>query len=125
MPQIVFTILATAGQRDEIVADFRRLLQLNSGNVDAELSVDTGVPADDSLQGVWDDQGFGDRVGEEPGSAAIVLDVTRCTGSVSAFTMRLSEVLTVRDKQPAEQLYQQILDDAGQPRVPWHVDVRP
>jgi hypothetical protein len=51
--------------------------------------------------------------------------VTRHDGSISALTARLSDVLVTRDKQPAEQLFQQVLDDPGTPRVPWHVDIRP
>lgn len=125
MPQIVFSILATAQQRDEIIADMRRLLALNAGTLAADLTVDVSATADPSLQEVWDDHGFGEQVEGAAEQAAVVLDVTSHTGSISAATMRLAEVLTVRDEQPAEQLFQQVADDPGEPRVPWHVQVRP
>lgn len=123
MPKIVFSILATPEQRDEIVADFRQLLELNKETVTADLEVRTDVAADPSLEGVWRDYDFVDMTSETPEPAAVVIDVVSTTGSISALSMRLSEVLTIRDEQPAEQLFQQILDDPGQPRVPWHVDV--
>jgi hypothetical protein len=60
-----------------------------------------------------------------PEPAAVVIDVKEHSGSISGLSMKLAEILTEREKQPAEQLYQEILDDPGKPRVPWHVDVRP
>lgn len=123
MPKIVFSILATPEQRDEIVSDFRELLRLNQDTVTADLEVRTDTTADPSLEDVWRDYGFVDMTSEPPEPAAVVVDVTSHTGSISALSMRLAEVLTIRDEQPAEQLFQQILDDPGQPRVPWHVDV--
>jgi hypothetical protein len=74
---------------------------------------------------VWKDYGFVDLTQETPEPAALVFDVKEHKGSISGLSMRLSEVLTEREQQPAEALFQQILDDPGRPRVPWHVDVRP
>ncbi|MGO1948553.1 MAG: hypothetical protein ACTH1D_02910 [Mycobacteriaceae bacterium] len=125
MPQIVFSILATAQQRSLIVDDFRRVLDANTDILTAELQVNTDTTADPSLEGVWKDYGFVDLTDDAPEPASIVIDVLEHTGSVSGLSMRLSEVLTEREEQPAEALYQQILDDPGTPRVPWHVDVRP
>ncbi len=125
MPQIVFSILATTEQRDEIVQDFQDVLAANSDVLTATLDVDTGIPDDPSLRGVWQDHGFADAAEEEPDTTALVIDVQQYDGSISGLSMRLSEVLTEREKQPTEQLFQQIKDDAGSPRVPWHVGVRP
>lgn len=126
MPQIVFSILATTEQRTEITQDFRDVLDANSDALTATLDVNTDVTADPSLEGVWRDYGFVDlTAGDTPEPASIVIDVKRHEGSISGLSMRLSEVLTERDEQPAEQLFQEILDDPGKPRVPWHVDVRP
>lgn len=125
MPQIVFSVLATPEQRSAIDADLRQLLAVNSDVLTADLDVRTDVAADPDLEGVWKDYGFVDLTSEAPEPAAFVIDVKKYDGSVSGLSMRLSEVLTERDKQPSEALYQQILDDAGRPRVPWHVDVRP
>ncbi|WP_420100053.1 hypothetical protein [Corynebacterium sp.] len=128
MPQIVFKILSTPDQRDSIVADVRHLLDLNSEVLTADLEVATGTPVDGSLEEVWRDYGFADAVagtGDAPEPATLTVDVTRYDGSISALTARMSDVLVTRDKQPAEQLFQQVLDDPGSPRVPWHVDIRP
>ncbi|MGP9725034.1 hypothetical protein ACT3SZ_13570 [Corynebacterium sp. AOP40-9SA-29] len=125
MPQIVFKILSTADQRDSIVDDIRHLVDLNSESLTADLKVATGTGGDASLEEVWQDYGFADAADTTPEPATVTLDVTRCEGSISALTARLSEVLVSRDKQPAEQLFQQVLDDPGTPRVPWHVDIRP
>lgn len=128
MPQIVFKILSTADQRESIVDDVRHLLDLNAEVLTADLDVSTGTAADSSLEEVWRDYGFADDAensGQAPEPATITVDVTRHDGSISALTARLSDVLVTRDKQPAEQLFQQVLDDPGTPRVPWHVDIRP
>ena len=128
MPQIVFKILSTADQRDSIVDDVRHLLDLNAEVLTADLEVSTGTAADSSLEEVWRDYGFADdaeNTGRTPEPATITVEVTRHDGSISALTARLSDVLVTRDKQPAEQLFQQVLDDPGTPRVPWHVDIRP
>jgi hypothetical protein len=127
MPQIEFKILSTDEQRDAVVADLRQLLALNAGTLDADVSVTTGTTVDPGLEEVWRDHGFADaadNAGEVPTPATVTVDVTGYDGSVSALTARLSEVLVVRDKQPAEQLFQQVLDDPGTPRVPWFVDIR-
>ncbi|AWT26376.1 MULTISPECIES: hypothetical protein [Corynebacterium] len=125
MPKIVFSVLSTPEQRSEIGEEFRRLLAANADVLTADLEVRTDVAADPSLEGVWRDYGFLDLTSEAPEPAAFVFDVQKYEGSISGLSMRLSEVLTEREKQPAEQLFQQILDDPGRPRVPWHVDVRP
>lgn len=125
MPQIVFSILATPDQRAEISRDFRDLLRANDGVLTADLDVRTDVAADPSLEGVWKDYGFVDLTDDAPEPAALVIDVRKYSGSISGLSMRLAEVLTEREKPPAEALFQQILDDPGTPRVPWHVDVRP
>lgn len=125
MPQIVFSILATPDQRAEISDDFRQMLAANTDVLTADLDVRTDVSADPSLKEVWQDYGFTDLTSETPEPAALVIDVRDHRGSISGLSMRLSEVLTERDKQPAEALFQQVLDDPGRPRVPWHVDVRP
>ncbi|WP_291475047.1 hypothetical protein [Corynebacterium sp.] len=125
MPQIVFSILATPEQRSEISEDFRQLLAANADVLTADLDVRTDVTKDPSLEGVWKDYGFVDLTQETPEPAALVFDVKEHKGSISGLSMRLSEVLTEREQQPAEALFQQILDDPGRPRVPWHVDVRP
>lgn len=125
MPQIVFSILATPEQRSEISEDFRQLLAANADVLTADLDVRTDVTKDPSLEGVWKDYGFVDLTQETPEPAALVFDVEEHKGSISGLSMRLSEVLTEREQQPAEALFQQILDDPGRPRVPWHVDVRP
>lgn len=121
----MFKILSTADQRDSIVDDIRHLVDLNSESLTADLQVATGTGGDASLEEVWQDYGFADAADTAPEPATVTLDVTRCEGSISALTARLSEVLVSRDKQPAEQLFQQVLDDPGTPRVPWHVDIRP
>ena len=128
MPQIVFKILSTADQRDSIVDDVRHLLDLNAEVLTADLDVATGTAVDSSLEEVWRDYGFAEDAensGHTPEPATITVDVTRYDGSISALTARISDVLVTRDKQPAEQLFQQVLDDPGTPRVPWHVDIRP
>ena len=125
MPQIVFSILATPEQRSEISEDFRQLLAVNTDVLTADLDVRTDVATDPSLEEVWKDYGFVDLTQDAPEPAALVIDVKEHTGSISGLSMRLSEVLTEREKQPSEALYQEILDDPGKPRVPWHVDVRP
>lgn len=125
MPQIVFSILATPEQRSEISEDFRQLLAANADVLTADLDVRTDITKDPSLEGVWKDYGFVDLTQETPEPAALVFDVKEHKGSISGLSMRLSEVLTEREQQPAEALFQQILDDPGKPRVPWHVDVRP
>jgi hypothetical protein len=127
MPQIEFKILSTDEQRDAVVADLRQLLALNAETLDADLAVVTGTTVDPGLEEVWRDHGFADdaaNAGEAPAPATVTIDVTRYDGSISALTARLSDVLVVRDKQPAEQLFQQVLDDPGTPRVPWFVDIR-
>lgn len=125
MPQIVFSILATPEQRSEISEDFRQLLAVNTDVLTAHLDVRTDIATDPSLEEVWKDYGFVDLTQDAPEPAALVIDVKEHTGSISGLSMRLSEVLTEREKQPSEALYQEILDDPGKPRVPWHVDVRP
>lgn len=125
MPQIVFSILATPAQRTEIAGEFRQVLAANAGALTADLEVRTDVSADPSLEGVWKEYGFVDLTADAPEPAALVITVTDYDGSISGLSMRLSELLTEREKQPAEALFQQILDDPGTPRVPWHVDVRP
>jgi hypothetical protein len=125
MPQIVFRILATPEQRAGIVSDFDRALAVNPDLLTADLSVTTDIADDPDLEGVWRDYGFVDMIHGTPEPAAIVIDVKEHSGSISGLSMKLAEILTEREKQPAEQLYQEILDDPGKPRVPWHVDVRP
>ncbi|WP_313511840.1 hypothetical protein [Corynebacterium variabile] len=125
MPQIVFSILATPEQRSEISEDFRQLLAVNTDVLTADLDVRTDIATDPSLEEVWKDYGFVDLPQDAPEPAALVIDVKEHEGSISGLSMRLSEVLTEREKQPSEALYQEILDDPGKPRVPWHVDVRP
>ncbi|MEY8566762.1 hypothetical protein AALF15_09335 [Corynebacteriaceae bacterium 7-707] len=130
MPQIVFKILSTDEQRAAVVDDLRQLLALNAGALDADLTVttgSTGETVDPGLEEVWRDHGFADdadNAGKAPEPATVTIDVAGYDGSVSALTARLSEVLVTRDKQPAEQLFQQVLDDPGTPRVPWYVDIR-
>ncbi|WP_297009506.1 hypothetical protein [uncultured Corynebacterium sp.] len=125
MPQIVFTILSTPEQLSDISADFREVLTANTDVFTADLEVRTDVSADSSLEKVWKDYGFVDLTSEVPEPAALVIDVREHKGSISGLSMRLSEVLTERDQQPAEALFQEILDDPGRPRVPWHVHVHP
>lgn len=125
MPQIVFSILATPEQRSEISEDFRQLLAVNTDVLTADLDVRTDVATDPSLEEVWKDYGFVDLTQETPEPAALVIDVKEHKGSISGLSMRMSELLTEREKQPSEALYQEILDDPGRPRVPWHVHVRP
>lgn len=125
MPQIVFSILATPEQRSEISDDFRQLLAANTDVLTADLDVRTDVTKDPGLEGVWKDYGFVDLTQETPEPAALVIDVKEHKGSISGLSMRMAELLTEREEQPSEALYQEILDDPGKPRVPWHVDVRP
>lgn len=77
---------------------------------------------------MWDED-FGDSADPNTPAelATIRAKVTHnALGSLSHLTMHFAELLTIRDeKPPAEPLLRQVQDDAGRPRVPWHVDVRP
>lgn len=124
MPVISFRILATAAQREEIVDDFRGMLDALDGALDAEFEVHTGLVADPELVTTWVEL-FGEGE-EEPEGAQLVVQVRQYSlGSISSLTMNFAELLTTREKPPAEPLLRQVQDDAGTPRVPWHVEVRP
>lgn len=127
---MTFRILATAAQRSEIERDMREMMAALEGALDAELSVRSGLVPDPELLTTWVEL-FGevdsaDAAEDAPEGAELVVEVRRYDiGSVSGLTMNFAELLTVREKESAEPLVRQIRDDAGTPRVPWHVEVRP
>lgn len=125
MPTIEFRIMSPADQREAIVQDFHALINATEGAVEAEVSVSVGVsdqPVDSQLAQMWEEDFGGDA---EPATIRVLVS-RNDLGSLSHLTMHFAELLTVREeKPPAEPLLRQIQDDAGHPRVPWHVDVRP
>lgn len=134
MPTIDFRIMSSAEQREAIVQDFHALVNATEGAVIAEIAaVDIAPPpisnpVDAELTRMWDED-FGDSAGPSTPAelATIRVNVTHnALGSLSHVTMHFAELLTIRDeKPPAEPLLRQVQDDAGRPRVPWHVNVRP
>ncbi len=132
MPKIVFRILSTPDQLREIDRDFHGMIHALDGAVDATVSVVAvngdravggGSAVDEELRQVWEDR-FGELEGTHP--SEIRVDVRRYDlGSISGLTMHFAELLTERDEQPAEPILRQVADDAGRPRVPWHVEVQP
>lgn len=134
MPTIDFRIISSAEQRETIVQDFHALVNATEGAVIAEIAVvditpsPTSNPIDAELARMWDED-FGDSADPNTPAelATIRAKVTHnALGSLSHLTMHFAELLTIRDeKPPAEPLLRQVQDDAGRPRVPWHVDVRP
>lgn len=129
MPTIDFRIMSPAEQREAILQDFHALVNATEGAVLAEvLAADVAShsdtlssPIDRELARMWDDD-----FGGAAELATIRVAVKRNDlGSLSHLTMHFAELLTVRDeKPPAEPLLRQVQDDAGRPRVPWHVEVR-
>ena len=129
MPTIDFRIMSPAEQREAILQDFHALVNATEGAVLAEVFVadvashsDTlSNPIDRELARMWDED-----FGGPAELATIRVAVKRNDlGSLSHLTMHFAELLTVRDeKPPAEPLLRQVQDDAGCPRVPWHVEVR-
>ncbi|HIW95537.1 MAG TPA: hypothetical protein H9867_03500 [Candidatus Corynebacterium gallistercoris] len=124
MPVIIFRILAEPSQREQIVEDFTAMMNALDGALDASLSVDAPVVPDPELVTTWVEL-FGEET-EEAEGAVLAVDVARYDlGSISGLTMNFAELLTTREKDPAEPLLRQVKDDQGTPRVPWHVEVRP
>ncbi|AEI09203.1 hypothetical protein CRES_0847 [Corynebacterium resistens DSM 45100] len=134
MPTIDFRIISSAEQRETIAQDFHALVNATEGAVIAEIAVvditpsPTSNPIDAELARMWDEDFGASADPNTPAEfATIRVKVTHnALGSLSHLTMHFAELLTIRDeKPPAEPLLRQVQDDAGRPRVPWHVDVRP
>ena len=132
MPTIDFRIVSSADERESIVQDFHALINATEGAVEAEVfavdvatlsSTESGDQSVDSqLAQMWE----GDFGGDAEFATIRVAIRRNDLGSLSHLTMHFAELLTVREeKPPAEPLLRQVQDDAGRPRVPWHVDVRP
>ncbi|MBC2680856.1 hypothetical protein GSS87_00205 [Corynebacterium sp. 4HC-13] len=133
MPTINFRLLATPSQLGFIEEDFRNLIAAMGDQLDAELQLTTGLVPDPELVTTWVEQ-YGEDIGSDadsaqedsPEGAEIKVTVQRYDmGSLSGLTMYFAELLTVREKDPAEPLLRQVKDDLGAPRVPWHVQVQP
>ncbi|RAV33546.1 hypothetical protein [Corynebacterium heidelbergense] len=126
MPKIVFRVLASAEQLEEISEDFRRLFAAMGEAVDATFTQRTNLTPDPQLLATWVEV-FGTTPAEAHAEGAeLVVEVRRYDiGSISGLCMHLAELLTTRDKPPAEPLLRQVADDSGRPRVPWHVEVSP
>lgn len=129
MPNINFRLLAKPSQLGFIEEDFRNLIAAMGDQLDAELEVKTGLVPDPELVTTWVEQYGEDQDADSedaPEGAELSVKVKRYDmGSVSGLTMYFAELLTVREKDPAEPLLRQIKDDLGAPRVPWHVQVQP
>lgn len=129
MPSINFRLLAKPSQLGFIEEDFRNLISAMGEDLDADLSVSKGLVPDPELVTTWVEQ-FGEEDNPDsedaPVGAEFSVDVRRYEmGSISGLTMYFAELLTVREKDPAEPLLRQVKDDLGAPRVPWHVQVQP
>lgn len=130
MPSINFRLLAKNSQLQFIEEDFRNLFDALGDAVDADINVTSGLVPDPELVTIWVEQ-FGEAEdGADPEDAPegveISIDVRRYDmGSISGLTMHCAELLTVREKDPAEPLLRMVKDDPGAPRVPWHVQVQP
>lgn len=125
---INFRILATAAQRAEIERDFRSMIQALDGALEADFELIPGTRIDPELAKVWADL-FDEQPATEgedaPEGAELRVSVRSYTlGSISSLTMNFGELLTTREKPPAEPLLRQVQDDPGTPRVPWFVEVR-
>lgn len=124
MPTIHFRILATDEQTAAIEQDFRALMNALGDDLTAELSIAGGQTPDPELITTWVEV-FGDDDAPATGTTIDVAVAEYRIGSISGLTMHFAELLTTREKEPAEPLLRQVRDDAGTPRVPWHVEVRP
>ena len=128
MPTISYRILATVAQREEILRDFKNMFDALDDALDADFDVITGLVADPELEATWIEI-FGESTDADeakPEGAELKVKVREYRiGSISGLAMNFGELLTTRDKEPAEPLMRQVLDDPGTPRVPWHVEVRP
>lgn len=124
MPKIRFRILSSAEQREDIVDDFRRMIAALSDSLDADLEIHPGLVADPELMTTWIEL-FGESAEEPEGAEVDVTVRNYALGSISSLTMSFAELLTTREKEPAEPLMRQVKDDSGTPRVPWHVEVQP
>ncbi|RIX35320.1 hypothetical protein D3M95_05525 [Corynebacterium falsenii] len=125
MPRIVFRVLATQRQLEEIEQDFRSMMSALEGALDADLSVSAHRTPDPELVATWVEI-FGEESAEAGEGAELTVTVRRYDiGSISSLAMNFAELLTVREKEPAEPVLRQVKDDQGTPRVPWHVEVRP
>ncbi|KAB3520769.1 hypothetical protein GC425_05840 [Corynebacterium sp. zg254] len=137
MPTINFRTLATAEEHNAIEQDFRSMIAALEGALDADFTVTTGLAPDPELVATWVELHGGsesddlsdlseDDPDAQPTGGELTVTVRDYTmGSISGLTMNFAELLTTREKDPAEPLLRQVKDDAGTPRVPWHVEVRP
>ena len=114
MPKIVFRVLASAEQLEEITEDFRRLFAAMGEAVDATFTQRATLPPDPQLLATWVEV-FGTTPAEAHAEGAeLVVEVRRYDmGSISGLCMHLAELLTTRDKTPAEPLLRQVADVAG------------
>ncbi|WP_426721768.1 hypothetical protein [Corynebacterium auriscanis] len=124
MPTIVFRILSPADERKAIVQDFNSLVNATEGALGAEVTVTSGS-YDPELARIWSEDFSDDSAQAEPATIRVVVTHNEL-GSLSHVTMLFAQLLTTYDeKPPAEPLLRQVQDDAGRPRVPWHVEVQP
>ena len=127
----MFLLLAKPSQMEFIEEDFRGLIAALGDDLDADLQVQTGLTPDPELVTTWVEE-YGEEDPEEedkedaPEGVELKIDVRHYgMGSISGLTMHFAELLTIREKDPAEPLLRQVKDDSGAPRVPWHVQVQP
>ncbi|MGJ4050583.1 hypothetical protein ACN4DP_05720 [Corynebacterium macclintockiae] len=127
MPKITFRLLANQEQLATIEQDFRSMIAALGEGFEGTLNCQSGLPADPELVTTWVEL-FGESPdeGSDPATGAeLTVDVARYDiGSISGLAMHFAELLTIREKEPAEPILRQVRDDAGRPRVPWHVEVR-
>lgn len=126
MPKIIFRLLANQEQLAAIEQDFRSMISALGAAFEGTLNCQSGLPADPELVTTWVEL-FGESPdeGTDPATGAeLTVDVARYDiGSVSGLAMHFAELLTTREKEPAEPILRQVHDDPGSPRVPWHVTV--
>ena len=122
--------------------DFRSMISALGEAFEGTLNLQSGQAADPELVTTWVEL-FGESPDE--GNDPATIDPTEAwarakdidangglmlggrvrydIGSVSGLAMHFAELLTVREKEPAEPILRQVQDDPGAPRVPWHVTV--
>lgn len=126
MPKIAFRLLANQEQLAAIEQDFRSMISALGEAFEGTLNLQSGQAEDPELVTTWVEL-FGESPdeGNDPATGAeLTVDVVRYDiGSVSGLAMHFAELLTVREKEPAEPILRQVQDDPGTPRVPWHVTV--
>ncbi|WP_408925913.1 hypothetical protein ACKFRT_04535 [Corynebacterium sp. YSMAA1_1_F7] len=126
MPKIIFRLLANQEQLAAIEQDFRSMISALGAAFEGTLNLQSGLPADPELVTTWVELfGASPDEGSDPAvGAELTVDVARYDmGSVSGLAMHFAELLTTREKEPAEPILRQVHDDPGSPRVPWHVTV--